>query len=100
MGKEEIKEIIREVFIELKGHEGPTVCCGGLAPEQRETVKGWTKQGDLFTPEQQEGLKTFADALIAGKKYFIIGIGIVAILALRDFWRLLWDFISVKLSIG
>lgn len=94
MGKDEIKAIIKETISELQIEKSSTLCCGGLKESERDKVQGWTQQGDLFTPEQTEALKGFADAIYKAKKYIIIGFGIIAVLALRDMWGAVWHFIQ------
>lgn len=91
MDKAEIEEIVGATVASLRDHGG--VCCGGLSKEEVEKVKGWTHDGG-FTKDQMDGLKHFADTLSKGKKYFLIGAGVVAILALRDAWGVVVNFIQ------
>lgn len=85
MSKDEIKEAVKEAIAEYKNHRPPAMCCGGLTLDESEQVKDWTKGGGFSDP-QMDALKGFGNALISTKKYIAIGIGIVAIITLRDFW--------------
>lgn len=102
MGKDEIKAIAKiaalEVIAELKGHkEPPVVCCGGLSTDEADTVKAWAQDGG-FTEKQMDGLKVFADALIASRRYIFYGVGIIAIITLRESWMSLLKWIKEHLS--
>lgn len=90
MGDQEIPKLAEALIGELKKHGmSLKLCCGGLTPEESKKVKSWTRDGG-FSEDQMEGLKHFADAMNTGKrtakKWVAIGFGIIAVLALKDFW--------------
>jgi hypothetical protein len=89
-----VKKVVKTTIEELQAHKPPHVCCGGLDDEQIKKIDGWTHDGDLFNPEQRDALRGFSDALVKGKKYFVIGFGIVLALALRDVWGVAWRWLQ------
>jgi len=99
LSKDDLKAIIHEVISEFKGETGGSShCCGGLSPAQCEVIQEWTQEGG-FTDKQMDALKGFGNALVSGKKYILVGIGIVAILALQDVWGAIWKALHhIKLS--
>lgn len=100
----DMPSLAKELLTEIKNQQhGGTIqlCCGGLTPKESIKVKGWTKEGDLFTPEQQEAIRAFANTLLKGKKYFLIGAAIMALFVFRNALEAAWKFItSLSLSIG
>lgn len=86
MGKTDIPELVELLIVELKKQGmGANICPAGLTDDQVKRIDGWT-QDEGFTDKQMEGLKNFADAMSKAKRWIAIGFGIVAILALKDIW--------------
>ena len=97
--QETVQEAVRETLIEMRKEGDALLCSAGLSLEQVEVVNQWTIEGG-FTDSQMDALKAFADTLHKGKKYFLIGFGIVIILALKDVWELIWNWLVHHLKIG
>lgn len=86
MGKAEIPALVELLIDELKKQGmGANICPAGLDKDQIDKVDGWTRD-EGFTDIQMQGLKNFADMMATGKKWFLIGLGIIAVLALKDIW--------------